>query len=125
MSGGNSDSPFEGFFHVVETETVGGDIYKEITQSDSLQSFLLQNIKKLVLGEGITEIGYRAFMELPALEDVQFSSTIVDIEDQAFLLTGWLLDLYDESGYYSLTQSMVVDVVINGITFNLHANENW
>ena len=43
-----------------------------------------RNLKRVVLGEGITEIGYSAFQNCPALESITLPSTLTDIKSSAF-----------------------------------------
>lgn len=120
-------SPFRGYCHITEYSSDEDEEVKYGEFNSSLSDFLSNHIKKVTFEEGITGIGHQAFAFMQELETVEFSSTIMQIDEQAFLETGWLANLYATvPGYYTeTTESFVVDVEINGITFNLHAYENW
>ena len=120
-------TPWQGDYHALERCEQEGEENRVKYNDWELGNYCQQNISKIVFGEGITGVGNSVFYNMPKVENVQFSTTINNIANNAFLLTPWILYLYDTvpGYYYNETQSYVVDVVVNGITFNLHANENW
>ena len=66
--------------YIEGTGTVDGD------SKDSIRHFvgLSNEIKNVIISDGITEIGYKAFRNCTSLENIIIPSSVTEIEDYAF-----------------------------------------
>ncbi len=107
-------APWNGFYHTNEWEY---DSYDE-----DLYWFLMEEVKTIVIGEGITSIPKTAISEECGFTSITFPNSIEEINEYAFYETNWIRDLYNISGYDEDDGWLTyVDIHIGNKTFKLQA----
>ena len=103
-------APWKGSYHA--------DFYD--MSSDYFYNYLINNVSKVVLAEGITSIPRFAFSNVN-YSDFELPSTITNIDETAFEFSDWIYML-DETipGFYDeIRQTRYVNYPLNGYTFEL------
>ena len=95
--------------------TASGTLHKiSVTPWDSYRD----QIKKVVIGDEITEIGYRAFKDYTSLEKVELSSTVKVLDNGAFMGCEKLSEINFPNSLTTISDNTFLNCGLTSITIN-------